>query len=216
VPDLNLTVEGVSVVPFAVTPMLAFALRAVNRPAEERIHTAVLRSQIQLEVTRRHYSPAEEARLLDLFGQPGRWGQTLRTMLWTHATVVLPTFAGETMVNLQVPCTWDFNVAAMKYFHGLEDGEVPLSFLFSGSIFYQGGPGGLQVAPVSWETEARFRLPVRAWRELMEAYYPNVAWLELRRDVFERLYAYKVQAGIPTWEQVLERMLGAASEEARL
>ena len=35
----------------------------------------------------------------------------------------------------------------------------------------------------------------------------RLAWLQLRRDVFNRLYAYKVENAIPTWEQVLERVL---------
>jgi hypothetical protein len=34
----------------------------------------------------------------------------------------------------------------------------------------------------------------------------------LRRDVFERLYQYKVHHGIPTWEAALERILAAAEE----
>jgi hypothetical protein len=41
----------------------------------------------------------------------------------------------------------------------------------------------------------------------MEAYYPGCAWLSLRRDVFERLYEYKVRHGIPTWEETLDSML---------
>jgi hypothetical protein len=48
---------------------------------------------------------------------------------------------------------------------------------------------------------------VRVWREMMETYYPNNAWLSLRRDVFDRLYMYKMQHGIPTWEQTLEKIL---------
>jgi len=43
----------------------------------------------------------------------------------------------------------------------------------------------------------------------MDSYYPNSAWLSLRRDVFERLYEYKTLHGIPTWEQAIERMLAA-------
>jgi hypothetical protein len=42
---------------------------------------------------------------------------------------------------------------------------------------------------------------------MMDAYYPNSAWLCLQRDAFERLYQYKVQNGIPTWEQALEKLL---------
>jgi hypothetical protein len=42
---------------------------------------------------------------------------------------------------------------------------------------------------------------------MMDTYYPNSAWINLRRDVFDRLYRYKMQHGIPTWEQALERAL---------
>jgi hypothetical protein len=113
---------------------------------------------------------------------------------------------------LHVPCTFDFNVAATKYFAGLEDGDIPLLFLFSGSVFYEGPDGAFQVAPISWDKETRFRLPLKVWRDLMDAYYPNSAWLRLRRDAFERLLAYKTLHGIPTWEEALERLMDAAEE----
>jgi hypothetical protein len=210
---LSFQVDGAEATPFAVAPLLTFRLRVTNTPPDEAIHNVVLRCQIQIESTRRKYQAEEEARLRDLFGEPERWGQTLRAMLWTHATVVVPPFAGETVAELPVVCTYDFNLAVTKYFYALEQGEIPLNFLFSGSVFYQDGDA-LQVAPISWSKEARFRLPVAAWRRLMEVYYPNLAWLQLRQDVFDRLYRYKVRHGIPTWEQVVERFLSAADEEA--
>jgi hypothetical protein len=210
---LSFQVDGAEPTPFAVAPLLTFRLRVTNTPPDEAIHNVVLRCQIQIESTRRKYQAEEEARLRDLFGEPERWGQTLRAMLWTHATVVVPPFAGETVAELPVVCTYDFNLAVTKYFYALEQGEIPLNFLFSGSVFYQDGDA-LQVAPISWSKEARFRLPVAAWRRLMEVYYPNLAWLQLRQDVFDRLYRYKVRHGIPTWEQVVERFLSAADEEA--
>ena len=46
---------------------------------------------------------------------------------------------------------------------------------------------------------------------MMESYYPNSVWLNLHRDVFERLYRYKMQHGIPTWEQALEQVLDSES-----
>jgi hypothetical protein len=213
VPDLSFQVEGAEVTPFAVAPLLTFRLRVTNASPDEVIHNVVLRCQIQIESTRRKYQAEEETRLHDLFGEPERWGQTLRAMLWTHASVVVPTFAAETVVDLPVACTYDFNLAITKYFYALERGEIPLNFLFSGSVFYQDGDA-LQVAPISWSKEARFRLPVATWQRLMETYYPNLAWLQLRQDVFDRLYRYKVRHGIPTWEQVIERMLTAVDEEA--
>jgi hypothetical protein len=127
--------------------------------------------------------------------------------LWTHANLVVPSFKGTTLVDLPVPCTFDFNVAATKYFDGLTHGEVPICVQFSGTVFYASLEGGLQVAPISWDKEARFKLPVKIWRAMMESYYPNSAWLRLHKDAFDRLYRYKVQHGIPTWEEVLESII---------
>jgi hypothetical protein len=146
--------------------------------------------------------------MLDLFGTPDRWSQTLRSMLWTNLNMVVPAFPGSsTVADLHLPCTFDFNVAATKYFEGLTDGDIPLNIMFSGTVFYARQDSGLQVAPISWEQEARFKLPVKVWREMMDSYYPNSVWLSLRRDVFERLYRYKMRHGIPTWEQTLEEVL---------
>jgi len=206
-PDLSFRIDGAAVVPYAVAPTLAFQLRITNANADEIIHTVALRCQIQIEVTRRRYAPEEQGRMRDLFGEPERWSHTLRSLLWTHASLVAPGFRGSTMVDLPIPCTFDFNVAATKYFEGLIEGEIPIQVMFSGTAFYADPDGVLQVAPISWEQEARFKLPVKVWREMMEAYYPNNVWLNLRRDVFERLYQYKTQRGIPTWEQALESVL---------
>ena len=214
-PDLRLTIEGVEVVPYAAAPQLAFKVRVANNPSDEIIHTVALRAQIPIEVTRRHYQASEQAWLSDLFGEPDRWGQTLRNMLWTHANVVIPRFTGSVLIALPVPSTFDFNVAATKYFHGLANGDLPLCFQFSGTVFYQGQEQTLQVAPISWDKETKYRLPVIVWKDLMDTYYPNSAWLALRRDIFEKLYQFKVREGIPTWEEAIERALSALPETVR-
>jgi hypothetical protein len=213
-PDLNFEVERAEPLPHAATPQLVFKLRiAEGDDGAAEITTVALRCQIRIEPTRRRYDPAEEERLLDLFGAPARWGQTLRSMLWMQTGLIVPAFAGRTVVDLPVPCTFDFNVAATKYFYALEDGEVPLTLLFSGSVFYvDPDGGGLQVSPIPWEKETVFRLPVRIWKEMMDHYYPNSAWLCLRQDVFDQLYLYKSRQGLPTWDQALQRLLDASSE----
>jgi len=211
-PDLRLTIEGVEVVAYAAAPLLAFKVRIGNEPADQIIHTVALRAQIQIETAHRKYEASEQARLQDLFGKPDRWGQTLRSMLWTHASVVVPRFKGSVLGDIPVPCTFDFNVAATKYFHGVISGDVPLCFQFSGTVFYQGEDEALQVAPISWDKEAKYRLPVKIWKDLMDAYYPNSAWLALQRDTFEKLYQFKVREGIPTWEEALERALSSLPE----
>ena len=210
--DLIFGCTGATAERYAVTPTLAFQLTVTERSGV-RIHAIALRCQIQIEVTRRQYASQEQERLLDLFGTPDRWSQTLRTLLWTHVQMVVPGFEGPgNVVDMQVPCTADFNVAATKYFDALESGEIPLQFLFSGTSFYSRDDGQLQVAPISWEQEARFRLSATTWREMIDSYYPNSVFINLRRDVFDQLNQYKMQHGIPTWEQALERML--AAEEA--
>src|SRR5262249_181780 len=211
-PDLNFEIESVAPQPYAATPLLNFKLR-VDNTTPERTHSVILRCQIMLEVSRRSYSHEEIDRLFDLFGGPGQWDRTLRDMLWTNTSVVVPAFTSETTVDLPIHCTFDFNVAATKYFAGLDEGEIPILMLFSGTVFYMSESGALQVTQIPWEKKARYRLPVRAWREMMELYYPNSAWLCLRRDVFERLYRYKVRRGIPTFEQALERVVPDVRDE---
>jgi hypothetical protein len=212
-PDLKITVESAEVVAFAASPTLAFKLRVVNADPAETVHTVVLRCQIQIEVTRRRYTASDQERLRDLFGEPERWGQTLRNLLWTNTTAVIPQFTGATAADLQVPCTFDFSVATTKYFNGLADGDIPVCLMFSGSVFYADAAGSLSVAPISWDTETKFRLPLKVWKDMMDAYYPNSAWLCLRRDVFEELHRFKVERGIPTWEQTFEIMLASLKEE---
>jgi hypothetical protein len=214
-PDLQFTIESTDVVPYAAVPMVVFRVRIVNNPSNQMVHTVALRAQIQIEATRRKYDAIEQAKLMDLFGEPDRWGQTLRSMLWTHASVVVPRFAGDTLADISVPCTFDFNIAATKYFHGMTSGDLPLCFQFSGTVFYQGEQETLQVAPISWDKEANYRLPVTVWKDLMDAYYPNSVWLSLQRDTFEGLYQYKVREGIPTWDETLERALTALRETVR-
>jgi hypothetical protein len=212
-PDLDFQVESVEAVPFAVAPLLNFKLRVDNSNPDEWIQTVALRCQIQIEPTRRHYNAEEQEKMLDLFGEPERWGQTLKPMLWTHASTVVSPFQNTTTVDLPVNCTFDFNVAGTKYFAGLAGGEIPLLLLFSGTIFYEAENGAIQIAQISWSKEAKFSLSVGVWQEMMEHYYPNSAWLTLQRDAFERLQKYKMQRGIPTFEQALEKLLLAGEEE---
>lgn len=212
-PELNYQVLSAIPVPFAAIPLLAFRLELVNQDPSARVHSGILRCQIQIEATRRRYDSEEQARLLDLFGEPERWGTTLKTLLWTHVTVAVPQFSSRTIIDVPVPCSFDFNVAATKYFDGLTSGDLPLIFLFSGTVFYESDADRtLQVAPISWEKEAKYRVPVKVWRDLIAHYYPNSAWLRLHRDTFDRLADYKRQHAIPTWEEALDRILSGSQQ----
>ncbi|WP_439672765.1 DUF6084 domain-containing protein (plasmid) [Cupriavidus necator] len=213
-PDLTFSISAAEVAPFAAVPLLLFKLQIANAPAGQEIASITLQCQIQIEATRRRYSPAEHDGLQDLFGVPQRWAQTLRTMLWTHATVIVPAFSGTCVIDLPVPCSFDFNIAATKYCHALQDGEIPLMLQFSGTVFYRNADDALQAAPVPWHKEAAFRLPVAVWQDMMARYYPNGAWLCLQREVFDRLGRYKAQQGLATWERALDALLDGAEEKA--
>jgi hypothetical protein len=207
-PDLNFQIQGAEQLPFAASPHVLFkvGIRDADPAGPTLLQSVLLRIQIRIEPTRRAHDPAAALRLRDLFGEPKRWGKTIRSMLWTHATLIVPAFTGETTVDLPLPCTFDFNVATTKYLYALGDGDVPLCFLFSGTMFYQ-AEQGLQASQISWEKEADFRLPVRVWKEMMALYYPKCAWLALHQDAFDHLYEYKIREGLPTWEQALEKLL---------
>jgi Family of unknown function (DUF6084) len=211
-PDLAFAVENVVADADAAAPLLKLGVRITCADPAACVQSVALRCQVQIEATRRRYQPEEQARLVDLFGEPDRWSRTLRTLLWTHASVMVPSFTGSTLVELPIHCTFDFNVAATKYFHSLEHGEIPLSLQFSGTIFYLAEDGGLQVAQIPWDKEANYRLPVAVWQEMMSIFYPNGAWLRLRQDVFEQLLQYKSQRGIPTWEAAIESLLSASRD----
>jgi hypothetical protein len=212
-PDLNFRVTGIEPSARGLTPLLHFNLEVLNEPSSEQIQAVMVQAQIQIQAAQRRYNDREKDRLKDLFGTPDRWGQTLRNRLWAHASANVRPFSGCAEAVLPVQCTYDFNVIATKYFYALEEGEVPLLFLFSGTIFYSAPDGALQVQQISWDKECIYRMPVKAWADLMNHYYPNSAWITLQRDVFDRLSAYKRRLGLLTWEQAIERLLARDTEE---
>lgn len=209
-PDLRFEVADAFATPNAAVPQLTLKVRITNAEPEA-IHSIALRAQVQIEPVRRRYTPQEQERLKELFGEPERWSKSVHPLLWTNANVNVTGFAGSTIIEVPVPCTFDFNVAITKYIYGLEGGELPLSLLFSGTVFHSGRIG-LQVAQIPWDREAAYKLQVRVWKEMMDQHYPNTAWLCLQRDVFDRLAEYKARNNIATWEQALERVLGMTAE----
>jgi hypothetical protein len=204
-PELNFQMHDAKPQCQAAEPMLLFNLGIIET-TQTPIQSVMLRCQIRIEPGRRRYRAAEQERLLDLFGTPERWGQTVRPMLWTHVSLIVPGFTGSTLVDVPVPCSYDFSLAVTKYFDALEDGDIPLCLLFSGTVFYE-SEQGLRVAQIPWEKVATYRLPAATWKKLMDLYYPNSAWLRLPKELFDRLAQYKSRRGLPTLERTLETLL---------
>ena len=174
------------------------------------MRSLALNAQIRIAPARRRYSERDQERLVELFGPPERWGETLRTFRWAQASALVPPFEDATSVELTATCTYDLEVATAKYFYALDDGDVPLEFLFSGTTFFAGDGGALQAAQIPWDCEATLRMPVRVWKQAIENHFPGSAWLRLRRDSFERLAAYRARHALPTWEATVASLLQGA------
>ncbi|HKH36495.1 MAG TPA: DUF6084 family protein, partial [Rubrobacter sp.] len=110
-PDLEFGIEGAEVAQFAAVPSLLFKLRIENLE-DEPIRSVALNTQIRIAAAGRHYEVAEQERLIELFGEPSRWKDTLRSLLWTHTVLQVPRFSGSTVVDMPVTCTYDLEVVA--------------------------------------------------------------------------------------------------------
>jgi hypothetical protein len=197
--------------PYAAVPTIMFRLR-VTESSGAPVHAVALRCQIRIEPNLRRYNHDEEARLVEVFGEPPQWGQSLKPFLWTHVATTITGFDGSTEIDLPVTCTYDLEVAGTKFFHSLDDGEIPLVLLFSGTTFVR-GDAGLSVAPVAWHEEASYRLPVDVWRDMMDLYFPNSGWLMVSRETLDALTRFKAARALPTWDHVVEQLLKEAGEE---
>jgi hypothetical protein len=205
---LRFACTGVRPEPYAFGPSLLLDLRIRVDPGQQ-VHTLALRTQIRIEPRRRRYTPSEAEKLTDIFGELPRWGETLNPLQLTEISTMVPGFTGETTVSIPVPLTYDIEIASTKYLHGLEDGDIPLLLLFSGTIFYR-GPEGVQVGLVPWHEEATVRLPVSVWRATMDEHFPGSAWIRVRRETLDALSAYRSPRAIPNWDDTIERLLKEA------
>jgi hypothetical protein len=209
IPRLSFAVVDAARAEYTAVPTMRFALR-VESVDGRPIRSVALDVQVQIAARRRSYDDDVKDRLFELFGPPGDWGTTLRTLLWTRTTLMVPPFTASTTVDLPIVCTYDLEVAAARYFDALGDGEVPLEFLFSGSVFYGGDDGRLQTTRISWEEEAEYRLPVSVWRDVMDHHFRGTAWIRMRKETFDRLAAHKSRNAIATWEEAIDGLLGEA------
>jgi hypothetical protein len=208
VTELSISVVSSKTDPYAAVPTVLLRLRIETAEAEP-VHAMVLKAQIRIEPQLRRYDADEEVRLLDLFGESPQWGESLRPFLWTHVSTTVAEFTGSTEIDLPVPCTYDFEVAAAKYLHSLGDGEIPIVLLFNGTIFsYR--DGRLVVQPVPWHVEAPHRLPVSVWRDTMDAFFPNQGWIRLRRETIDAIGRYKSDRALISWEEAFERLIKEA------
>lgn len=206
-PQPKFTILGAEVVKVAAAPTLKFNL-AVTETLGWEVFTIALTIQIQIDPNQRTYDAETRAKLFELFGEPSRWAATTRSFPWATVFVLVPGFTDATTVDVPVANNFDLELAATKYFYSLPGGEVPITFHFSGSIYYKGEDGRIQIVQVPWDSATKFRLPVEMWKAMVDHYYPNTVWITLRRPTMEALMEYKAKEGLPTFDACVSKLLG--------
>jgi hypothetical protein len=197
---------------YAMAPAMSMSLR-ISETSGQRVEAIALRCQIRIEPARRRYSDEEAERLNDLFGDTQRWADTLKPVQFINVSTMVPGFTGSIDIDLPVPLSYDMEIGATRYFAGLDDGEVPLLLLFSGTVFCI-ADGKMSVTQVPWSKEASYRMPVSLWREAVDAHFPNSAWIKFSNLTFEELLRYKAAKGLPTWESTILYLLSEAADRA--
>lgn len=194
------------------TPTLGFAARVADGSGIE-VYTVALTALFTIEPGKRAYDEAERERLADLFGAPERWAATTGALRWAQVDVLVPSFSGEAEFEIQVPCTFDHEIATTKYLAGLGGGGVPLQVHFNGTVFYRGPDGRLQMMLLPWDLSVRHDLPLATWRRMMDGHYPEGCWVRLDETTLGRLRAARVDRGAATYGAAIEALLDA--DEAR-
>lgn len=208
--NYTFSVADIFAEPYAVAPQLTARLRIAEATGQQ-IHAVALRCQVRIEPQRRRYDEEEQRGLLSLFGDRDRWVDTLRPLLWMHCNTMVPGFSSVTEVDLVLPCSYDFDVVGSRYLHALSDGTVPLSLLFSGTVFTRGS-SGFGVEQVPWDCEARYDLPVSVWRQLIDSYFPNTGWIRLDRELLTSLADYRARHGLLSWDETVQTLLAGRDE----
>ena len=203
--DWDFSVLDIAPTPYAASPELTARLR-IEAPADLTVHAVALRCQVRIEPQRRAYESADEAGLRALFGDRDRWSQTLKPFQWMQCNTTVSGFTGATEAELALPCTYDFDVVASRYLHAVGEGAVPLTLMFSGTVFTR-GERGFAVQRIPWHSEARHQMPVQVWRDMMATYFPNSGWLRLDHDVIGMLGDYRARRGLVSWEETVSELL---------
>jgi hypothetical protein len=206
-PELDFAVRDGGMLEHAAVPTLRFGLDITARGEPTSVRSVALSVEIRIAATTRTYNPEERARLVELFGHDDDWARNLHAMHWTTLAVNIPAFTDSVSVDLPVTCTYDLEVTGAKYLHAVDHGQIPLEFLFSGTVFYSDPSGRLQVCRVGWDKDASYRLPVRAWRDMIDHHFPGSAWLRMSRDTYDRLAEFKARGTYMSWDDAIEALL---------
>jgi hypothetical protein len=209
IPAPEFSITAATPLAYSATPTMVFSATATDLSGHE-IQTIALTAQVMIDPARRGYDEPTRERLAELFGPPASWTPSTQGLAWARVGAVVPAFTGSTTFPLQLPCTYDLEVASAKYFYALDDGEVPLSFHFNGTVFYRGADGGLQVVPVAWSSSAQFGMPIAAWKAMIAEHYPGGGWIRLSETTLAALNDRRASRGLPSFDACVNELLNDA------
>jgi hypothetical protein len=210
-PEPEFAIIGAAHMAFAATPTMVFAATAADDSGHE-IQSIALTAQVMIDPAQRGYDDATRDRLAELFGPPASWAPSTSGLPWARVSAPVPGFRGSTTFAIEVPCTYDLEVAAAKYFYAVQDGHVPLSFHFNGNVFYRPRGGHLMVVPVAWSSLARFRMPAATWRAMIAEHYPGGGWIRLQETTLQALNDLRAKRGLPSFDACVNELLGGGAD----
>jgi hypothetical protein len=205
-PEPEFAITGAAHLAFAASPTMLFAATATD-PSGYEIQSIALTAQVMIDPAQRGYDPETRERLAELFGPPNSWAPSTSGLAWARVATAVPGFTGSATFALEVPCTYDLEVASAKYLYAVQDGEVPLSFHFNGSVFYHAS-GTLRVVPIAWSNTAQFKLPVATWRAMIAEHYPGGGWIRIDDETLSRLNDRRAGRGLPSFDACIRELLG--------
>jgi Family of unknown function (DUF6084) len=211
-PQVTFEVLGAAHEPFAAQPTLRFEM-GVSEPSGRDIYAIAVTAQINFDPARREYDAATRESLFEIFGAPERWPSTTRSFLWTHASAMVHSFSGAITFGLEVPCTGDLEVVASRYVSSLPDGEVPLSFHFTGRILYAAPNRQVQVVHIPWSTQCQYRMPVAVWKAMIKHHHGESGFTLLHNDTIQGLMDYKRARGLHSFDACVVDLLERAPAE---
>ena len=122
-PEPEFAVLGATGRRHAAVPALDFDV-SVSEPGGRSIYAIALTVQVMIEPARRRYDDETRDRWSSSSAPPDRWATTTRSLVWHRADVLVPSFTGSTIFHVPIPCSYDLELVAAKYFYSLDDGEV--------------------------------------------------------------------------------------------
>jgi Family of unknown function (DUF6084) len=208
VPAPEFAVTGAAHLPFAATPTMRFEA-AVTEPEGVAVQSIALTAQVMIDPARRGYDPETRERLAELFGPPSSWAPSTSGLAWARVAAAVPGFTGSATFAMEVPCTYDLEVAAAKYFYAVQDGLVPLSFHFNGNVFYRGDEPThpLMVVPVTWSSTAQYSMPIATWRAMIAEHYPGGGWIRVGDETLAALNDRRGARGLSSFDACVRELL---------